>query len=207
MCTKIFSLQSYPSISLIPKIISTLQTRLSNLQNNSFNEKLLTNINKRLGYILKTPNIVLKCSALHPDYGHLDFVDEELRNKTWDSLEMDLKEILKDKEKNEDKNFPSSGDLIIHELKALRKKFEKKENTIKDPLTWWKQFYDKGGKNLYCLVEIFFSIPASSVPSERVFSSGGNIVSDYRMNLDDNNIEKLVFLRENQSKIPKTEQD
>jgi hypothetical protein len=67
-------------------------------------------------------------------------------------------------------------------------------------LEYWKIFFQLGGNKLYFLAEKFLTIP-----SERVFSSGGKICTDYRINLDDFNIEKLVLLKENIEYIPKTE--
>lgn len=65
-----------------------------------------------------------------------------------------------------------------------------------DPLIWWKYnthifpFLSQSAKKFLC-------IQASSVPSERVFSKGGQIVSDLRASLSGDHIEQLVFLTMN----------
>jgi len=41
----------------------------------------------------------------------------------------------------------------------------------------------------------FLAIPATSVPSEHIFSLAGRIVDDNRTNLDPNTVEALVCLR------------
>lgn len=76
--------------------------------------------------------------------------------------------------------------------------YKKEEEICKDadPLNWWHQ-------NLFrypILSEIAISylcIPATSTPSERVFSAAGNIVSAKRSCLSPENVNKLVFLTQN----------
>jgi len=48
------------------------------------------------------------------------------------------------------------------------------------------------------LARKFIIIPATSVPSERLFSDAGNIVSKRRVNLDPETVKALVFMYENQ---------
>ena len=47
------------------------------------------------------------------------------------------------------------------------------------------------------LVKTFFSVVGTSVPSERLFSSAGNLITDKRDHLSPENVEKLLFLYEN----------
>jgi hypothetical protein len=49
-----------------------------------------------------------------------------------------------------------------------------------------------------------FSTPASSSPSERLFSASGNICTKLRSSLDPTNLELLVYVHENGSKIKMT---
>lgn len=58
------------------------------------------------------------------------------------------------------------------------------------PLKWWKE-------NEKQYPKAFLSIPASSVPSERVFSTAGDIVSAQRSQLLPENVDVLVFLKKN----------
>ncbi|KAJ8381379.1 hypothetical protein SKAU_G00021570 [Synaphobranchus kaupii] len=62
-----------------------------------------------------------------------------------------------------------------------------------DPLQWWKQ--DSGRfLNQSSLARRFLTPPLSSIPSERVFSTVGNIYEDKRSSLAGANAEKLCFL-------------
>lgn len=65
-----------------------------------------------------------------------------------------------------------------------------------DPLHWWysnQNFYPRLSK----LAQRYLSVQATSVPSERVFSRGGSIVSDNRTALTGEHVEQLIFLTMN----------
>ena len=65
-----------------------------------------------------------------------------------------------------------------------------------DPLQWWKtncyRFpgIAKVAKKILC-------IPATSVPSERIFSAAGIIVNKLRASLSNDNVDALIFLHVN----------
>ena len=65
-----------------------------------------------------------------------------------------------------------------------------------EPLKWW-QAREHQLKYLSCLVKQVFCITASSVPSERLFSSAGNLVNEKRSYLSPENVDCLLFLYEN----------
>ena len=64
------------------------------------------------------------------------------------------------------------------------------------PLNWWNA-RKRVLPNLARLAQKYLGIVATSVPSERLFSTAGNIVSAKRAALLPENVEKLVFLHEN----------
>ena len=71
-----------------------------------------------------------------------------------------------------------------------------------DPLAFWnanKTKYPGAAK----LARRYLAIPATSVPSERVFSKAGNIVTKKRASLDPDLVEKLLFLHYNWSLVEK----
>ena len=66
----------------------------------------------------------------------------------------------------------------------------------KKPLLWWKE-REINYKYLSILAKRFLCITSTSVPSERLFSSAGNLLSEKRSRLSPENVEKLFFLYEN----------
>ncbi|XP_073488853.1 E3 SUMO-protein ligase ZBED1-like [Aquarana catesbeiana] len=65
-----------------------------------------------------------------------------------------------------------------------------------DPLGWWKAHKEQYLR-LSALAKKYLCIPATSSPSERVFSRGGNIVTCRRSALKPQNVDRLVFLAKN----------
>ncbi|CAL9691797.1 unnamed protein product [Knipowitschia caucasica] len=65
-----------------------------------------------------------------------------------------------------------------------------------DPLTWWKRNQSKY-PHIAKLARYYLAVPGSSVPSERVFSTAGDIVTAKRSTLSPDNVDILVFLKKN----------
>lgn len=65
-----------------------------------------------------------------------------------------------------------------------------------DPLEWWK-IHEGNFLRVSQLARKYLCIPATSAPSERVFSTGGNIVTCQRATLKPDKVDKLVFLATN----------
>ncbi|CAH2098399.1 unnamed protein product [Euphydryas editha] len=65
-----------------------------------------------------------------------------------------------------------------------------------DPLVWWHQRKDVYPR-LYQLVKTRLCILATSVPCERIFSKGGQIITERRSRLDTKIIEEIIFLSYN----------
>ena len=65
-----------------------------------------------------------------------------------------------------------------------------------NPLTWWKDNAIRFPA-LAAVAKSYLSIPATSTPSERLFSVAGNIVSKKRASLTPKHVEMLTFLHSN----------
>ncbi|XP_039597059.1 E3 SUMO-protein ligase ZBED1-like [Polypterus senegalus] len=65
-----------------------------------------------------------------------------------------------------------------------------------DPLKWWKE-HEKSYPRLSKVAKKYLCIPATSSPSERAFSSGGNLVTCLRSSLKPDQVDRLVFLAKN----------
>ena len=64
------------------------------------------------------------------------------------------------------------------------------------PLLWWKDNSTKFPL-VSKVAKCFLNIPATSTPSERVFSTGGNTVTQQRSSLKPGNVDALIFLNNN----------
>ncbi|KAK7898521.1 hypothetical protein WMY93_019374 [Mugilogobius chulae] len=65
-----------------------------------------------------------------------------------------------------------------------------------NPLEWWK-IHEVNFPKVSQLAQKYLCIPATSAPSERVFSTGGNIVTCQRAALKPDKVDKLIFLAKN----------
>lgn len=65
-----------------------------------------------------------------------------------------------------------------------------------DPLKWWKE-NQFSYPRLFKIMKSLLSVPATSVPSERIFSKTGQIISDRRNKLTGDKVTKITFLNYN----------
>ena len=70
-----------------------------------------------------------------------------------------------------------------------------------NPLLWWKENASKY-PNLSILASRVLCIPATSAPSERVFSTAGLTIANDRARLLPENADNLVFLHDNLNLFP-----
>ena len=65
-------------------------------------------------------------------------------------------------------------------------------NRCDDPAIWWK--HNKIRHPALCNVaQIYLALPPTFVPSERLFSVAGDVISEHRARLNSENAEKLIF--------------
>jgi hypothetical protein len=69
------------------------------------------------------------------------------------------------------------------------------DGTFNCPLTWWK-FNEKKYKLLSILVARVLCIPATSAPSERLFSTAGLTIAKDRARLASQTANELIFLHD-----------
>lgn len=87
---------------------------------------------------------------------------------------------------------PSTGPYI-----ELRRYLEEPHiGRYADSLAWWKEHATLFPK-LHNLARKFMCTPASSVPSERLFSKAGELISHRRSSLKEENINMILFLNKN----------
>ena len=75
-------------------------------------------------------------------------------------------------------------------------KWNPRELKKEDPLVWWNAHH-KDFKNVWQVAERYLTIPATSAPSERAFSSAENLVTMRRCRLKHQLVDAMVLFREN----------
>lgn len=93
------------------------------------------------------------------------------------------------------------GPVPVHELAEKELCLYKAEPKLKanqNPLSYWKTSSDRMPLMSY-LARNVLCVQASSVPSERVFSIAGDIVTPTRACLDSDTLDMLIFLKKNMS--------
>ena len=68
--------------------------------------------------------------------------------------------------------------------------------TMDNPLKWWSLNEDQFPR-LAKLARQYLAVPATSTPSERVFSLAGNTITRQRSSLHPDHVDTLIFLHEN----------
>lgn len=83
---------------------------------------------------------------------------------------------------------------VDNELLAYKSENPMPLNT--SPLEWWK-LNEMNYPLLSKLAKMYHSIPATSVASERVFSTAGDVVTAQRSCLNPEQVDYLIFLKKN----------
>lgn len=84
---------------------------------------------------------------------------------------------------------PTTASLLVVKQYLQMPHVDRKQN----PLHFWeshKNFFPK----LYLLARKYLCVPATSVPSERVFSKAGQLCNDRRNRLSSQNLDHIIFL-------------
>lgn len=98
---------------------------------------------------------------------------------------------------NQEAEPMSSTADVSEEAKTQLRRYRRELVSINvDPLAWWKS-----KQHIYHLISPlarrYLSIAGTSVPSERLFSAAGNLVSAKRSCLKSDNVDILLFLNKN----------
>ena len=164
------------------------------------------------------------CAAVDPRYAHLRFLSPEQREITREELIGRLEALEIEESDSTDcteadgppskKRMSPEKDSAISAMQFLLGTLSEKESIdtssdevehfqkehALDPdsnaLEWWKKNAERL-PTLSRLARQLLCIPATSVPSERIFSISGNIVTKKRASLKPENVDMLVFLNKN----------
>ncbi|XP_073668771.1 zinc finger BED domain-containing protein 4-like [Paramisgurnus dabryanus] len=89
------------------------------------------------------------------------------------------------------------GDNVKKEMEQYLKDTTK---VLSGPLAWWKQNSDRYPKLAFAAKHLL-CVPATSTPSERIFSKAGYVVNKTRSSLLPENVDKLIFLAHNMKRV------
>ncbi|XP_049300633.1 E3 SUMO-protein ligase ZBED1-like [Anopheles funestus] len=90
----------------------------------------------------------------------------------------------------------TSSARILAALELDRYISEKKLQVKCDPFLWWKE-REVIYPTLSYFAKQYLSIPASSVPCERIFSKAGNILTEKRNRLTSKKLKEIIFIKQN----------
>jgi hAT family C-terminal dimerisation region len=107
-------------------------------------------------------------------------------------LRSDEEENEREREASDEAMFTPS--VIKRQLAMFAS--ENQQPQTADTLTWWQE-NDTRFRSLATLARKYLAIPATSAPSERVFSLAGNICNRRRACLSPAHLDALVFLNAN----------
>lgn len=180
-----------------------------------FINKVIDNVNERFRNY-EAIELLAKATFLDPRFKSKGFVDSNALKVCKDSILQELKSVcqndntITDVQPDEGHYNESSiwGDFMksvsnvvsnptstsIIEMRQYTEDSLLHLNA--DPLNWWKS-RENLHKSLSKLARKYLCIPATSVPSERVFSKTGQIISDRRSRLKPSNVQKIIFLNQN----------
>nr|XP_054762973.1 E3 SUMO-protein ligase ZBED1-like [Lytechinus pictus] len=157
----------------------------------------------------------LKASALDPRHKSMSFVADSTREAVISAIREELPPPVPKRRRADgrDDDQPSTSALdflltgtkeaaddrgeeaeVVDEVDAYLQRPAPPRAT--DPLLWWRDNEDAYPR-VAQLAKKYLTLPATSVPSERVFSSAGNIVNKKRSCLEPENVDLLVFLKGN----------
>lgn len=167
------------------------------------------------------PNeLSLIATILDPRMKRFPFVEDSHRNKQKELAESLLKDLYiqlkQDLALPEEINKESSPILIEEDEDIFAKMWASDQSSIQtndddeivrylqcpnepkdtDPLVWWRD-HTTNYPNLSKLARKYLSIPATSVPSERLFSDAGNHISSKRTRLSPDLVDRILFLKRN----------
>lgn len=213
--TTLLSAEEYVTLSMAKPLMASLVTNFLVISEddllcepvNLFKTTVTEEINRRFRLIMSIEDANLttfdKSSIMDPRFKST--LPENTKNYAIRYLELILEKNNNPCEEEQNAKSPSAMDFLFpkpsgtNELNEVERYIQEQDlDKNKCPLKWWEANEKKYPK-LSNLARKFLCIPATSTPSERVFSTAGNIVRAKRSCLSSENIDILVFLYENRN--------
>ena len=150
-------------------------------------------------------------SCLDPRYKHLNFLSNEQRKLAIETLESTLEELpLTMLKRRSRENESSPKKAKVQRVLDFLLDYDSEDNAESeittfmreradpdtDSLAWWKDNSDTYSR-FSVLARRYLAVPSTSVPSERIFSAAGWIVTKLRNRLSSSCIDQIIFLNKN----------
>lgn len=225
--TKELSAEKNVCVSKIIPLIEGLKLFISGIEPSgddalALKNSLLTGLQNRFSR-LEYNSLLAKATFLDPRFKQKGFSDSNAITKVRDGLQSEMSalfeksrlEEMETKSQEQDINTTTDDIEVDSIWQSFDAKISKTTSTVAasiiecrqyseeaninrkgDPLKWWKTrepvypYLSRLARKYLCAV-------ATSVPSERVFSKAGLIISDRRSRLKPKNAEKIIFLNAN----------
>ena len=125
--------------------------------------------------------------------------EEERKTKETEENQKKDEHFWDEFDKEREDQVDSEREISVIEIELIRYLEGQLSSRKTDPLLFWK-LQEKFFPNLAKAAKKYLSIPATSVPSERVFSKAGEIVSARRSRIKSKNVDMILFLNKVQTK-------
>ena len=184
-------------------------------------QKARENLEKRYQDL---PLVALMSSFLHPRTKQLKFLSAEQRSQVHEKVKSELSRLnvndvtleqvpnaAQKKPRIETSDLDWLDDIVLptsqDDPQVLASKADvefmhyiAEPDTKEHPLVWWKTM-ELVFPLLSTLARKYLCIPATSVPSERIFSTAGYLVNCHRASLHADTVEMLLCLHKNMDKL------
>ncbi|KAK9537980.1 hypothetical protein VZT92_005546 [Zoarces viviparus] len=149
--------------------------------------------------ILPLKTRILQSMAPNPKFKSLSHLDPALCLKTYNDLSTEEGQATEHTLTGPDSEAsPPQKKSAIEELfgETFASKDADHHTFGGDPLAWWKSNQCKY-PHIAMMARRYLAVPGTSVPSERVFSTAGDIVTAKRSTLSPENVDILIFVKKN----------
>jgi len=163
-----------------------------------------------------TKSVAMLATILDPRYKELRYLSQSAREEAYFYFKQQLsKEVIETEEVVDEGHLMKKQKISLTEYQKLMDTILPKsfsEDPLSDefnsyiservrdcninPLVWWRSNKDRF-PYLSVLARKYLAIPATSAPSERIFSKAGELVSKRRANLQHSLIDRILFLNVN----------
>ncbi len=222
--TEAISGENYTSVSLIIPLVKQLQQQYlpSHHTTASLNHILSQELRQRF-LTIESGYVMAVATLLDPRFKKLPFSDKSELDVVTRHMTHELASLkTSEGSQSESDSLPATESLPVPKTNELWASFDQKvtdynsrRSTMSDSIVKVRQYFDEGNidreknllewwqqnssrfPNLQKLARKYLCTPGSSVPSERVFSTAGQLISERRSRITPQNIDMMLFLNKN----------